>query len=126
MTLARRIADIKLPTFSTTSSQNADAMVVKMDGNADMTAHEPLKAFLDDLHKMTRTYRIREVTFDVQELYFMNSSCLSLFLRLINAVVESQASHSYSLRFRSNPNLRWQKRSLDAIRTYAKDVVSIE
>jgi anti-anti-sigma factor len=121
-----RITDVKIETFSTQSREQSDAIVIKMSGNADMAAHDRLKSFLDDVHVAAKSLAVREVTFDVQELYFMNSSCLSLLLRLINAVVESPGGKPYGLRFRSNANLRWQARSLRALGSYAQDIVVVE
>jgi hypothetical protein len=118
------IADISVPTFSTQSHKRPEGIAVSFTGNADMAIHAQLKVFLDELHGAASGMHAREVIFDVQELYFMNSSCLSLLLRLINTILASP--NKYSLRFRSNPNLRWQKRSLQAIQSYARDIVVIE
>jgi anti-anti-sigma factor len=119
------IRDIKIQTFSTQSEQRGDALVVSLSGNADMAVHDQLKSFLDDLHRTAGALSIEETVFELQELYFMNSSCLSLLLRLVNSVLQSK-QHKYTLRFRSNPNLRWQKKSLEAIRSYAREVVVVE
>jgi len=91
-----------------------------------MAVHERLKAFLDDLHGTVKAARAKEAVFEFQELYFMNSSCLSLLLRFINTVVGTQSSQQYVVRFKSNPKLRWQQKSLDALRAYAQDHVFIE
>jgi len=120
------INDIKVPTFSTRSQRDVETITVAFTGNADMAVHEQLKVFFDELHVLAEVSRVREAVFDLEELYFMNSSCLSLLLRLINSIKESRRPHHYKLRFRSNPNLRWQKRSLEAIRSFAADVVAVE
>jgi anti-anti-sigma factor len=124
--LALSITDVEKDTFKTRSAAKDGAIVVQMRGNADIAAEAPLKKFLDDLHAEAKRLAIRETLFEVQELYFMNSSCLSLLLRHVNTVLQSSTSHAYKLRFRSNHNLRWQKRSLQALRAFAPDVVSIE
>jgi hypothetical protein len=120
------ISDIREQTFSTRSQHQANAIVVSMSGNADTAIHDRLKIFLDEVHETARAVRIKETVFEVRELYFMNSSCLSLFLRLINVVVESPSSQKYTLRFQSNPNLRWQKKSLQALASFAQDIVVVE
>jgi anti-anti-sigma factor len=120
------IKDIKIQTFSTYSQQQGDTLVVALSGNADMAVHDQLRAFLDELHRTAGAHSIREAVLEMQELYFMNSSCLSLLLRLVNSLLKSKPP-AYTIRFRSNPNLRWQKKSLDAIRAYAgTDVVVVE
>jgi anti-anti-sigma factor len=119
------VSDIKITSFSTRSQQRGDALIVAMSGNADMAAHDQLKVFLDEVHRTAAGLGVRETVLELQDLYFMNSSCLSLLLRLVNSVLQSKHS-KYILRFRLNPNLRWQKRSMDAIRSYAEDVVVVE
>jgi hypothetical protein len=120
------VGDIKLDGFSARSEDRAGAIVVWLRGNADMAVHERLKGFLDALGAAAKSARANEVIFELEELYFMNSSCLSLILRFINGALELKAPQQYKARFRSNPNLRWQKKSLEAIHTYAKDLVIIE
>jgi anti-anti-sigma factor len=117
---------IKAEGFTAQLEQRGSAVVVSLRGNADMAVHEKLKAFLDDLHATVRTTHAKEAVFDFEELYFMNSSCLSLLLRFINTVVGSQASQQYLVRFKANPKLRWQQKSLEALRAYAQDHVFIE
>jgi anti-anti-sigma factor len=117
---------IKAEGFTAQLEQRGSAVVVSMRGNADMAVHERLKAFLDDLHGTVKAARAKEAVFEFQELYFMNSSCLSLLLRFINTVVGTQSSQQYVVRFKSNPKLRWQQKSLDALRAYAQDHVFIE
>jgi hypothetical protein len=120
------ITDIEEATFSTQSARKASTIVVKMRGNADTTIHDRLKVFLDDVHRAAEKLHFSEAVFDVEELYFMNSSCMSLILRMINGMLESPQSKKYVIRFRSNRNLRWQRKSLEAIRSYAPDVVVVE
>jgi anti-anti-sigma factor len=117
---------IKAEGFSAQLEQRGVAVVVSLRGNADMAVHEQLKVFLDDLHAMAKATRAKEAVFEFEELYFMNSSCLSLLLRFINAVVGSQASQQFLVKFKSNPKLRWQQKSLEALRAYAQDHVFIE
>jgi anti-anti-sigma factor len=112
--------------FTAQLEHRGSVVVVSMRGNADMVVHERLKAFLDDLHGTVTAARAKEAVFEFQELYFMNSSCLSLLLRFINTVVGTQSSQQYVVRFKSNPKLRWQQKSLDALRAYAQDHVFVE
>jgi anti-anti-sigma factor len=124
MTLALR--DVQDETFGTRSRCEGEGIVVQMRGNADIGAQERLKTFLDALHLEAKRLKVRETVFDLEELYFMNSSCLSLLLRHINAIMQATGGQGYRLKFRSNPNLRWQRRSLQALRSYAPDIVTVE
>lgn len=117
---------IKAESFSAHYEAQGNKIVVWMRGNADMAVHERVKAFLDTLDEAVRAARAKEAVFELAELYFMNSSCLSLLLRFINGVVGLAAADQYQVRFRSNPNLRWQKKSLAALHAYAQDLVVVE
>jgi anti-anti-sigma factor len=117
---------IKAEGFTAQLEHRRSAVVVSMRGNADMEVHERLKTFLDDLDKTVRATHAKEAVFEFEELYFMNSSCLSLLLRFINAVVAAPGGNQYVVKFKSNPKLRWQQKSLEALRSYAQDVVFIE
>jgi anti-anti-sigma factor len=120
------IKEIREKAFVATSAQRGDSIVVTMNGNADSGVQDKLKVFLEELHNAAKFLRIREAVFDMHDLYFINSSCLSLFLRLLNAVHESRETHAYTFRFRSNPNLRWQRPRLESLRSYAKELVVVE
>jgi hypothetical protein len=117
---------IKAESFSAHYEAKNNQMIVWMRGNADMAVHERVKAFLDALDQAVRQEGSKEAVFELGELYFMNSSCLSLLLRFINGIVSLRASEQYRVRFKSNPNLRWQKRSLAALHAYAQELVVVE
>jgi hypothetical protein len=117
---------IKAESFTAHYEAKGNQMFVWMQGNADMAVHERVKAFLDALDKAVKEAGSKEAVFELGELYFMNSSCLSLLLRFINGIVAQRASEQYRVRFKSNPNLRWQKRSLAALHAYAAELVVVE
>jgi hypothetical protein len=125
-TTALSVGEIKAEGFSANTESRSGAILVWMRGNADMAVHERLKGFLDALGIAAKSARPKEVVFEFEELYFMNSSCLSLILRFLNGVLELPAAQQYKARFRSNSNLRWQKKSLQAIQAYAKELVILE
>jgi hypothetical protein len=120
------VGEIRVETFVAQMKQQGDALVVGMRGNGDTAVLEQLKLFLDELLATAKSARVQEVTFEIQDLYFMNSSCLSLLLRFLNGSLEQRPPQRFRVRFRSNPNLRWQKKSLEAMRAYAMDIVVIE
>ncbi len=120
------VGEVKADGFSARVESRGGTIVVWMRGNADMAVHERLKGFFDALGAAAKVAHAKEIVFEFEELYFMNSSCLSLILRFINGVLEAKPAHQYKARFRSNPNLRWQKKSLQAIHAYAKELVIIE
>lgn len=117
---------VKTQWFTAQMEQRGDQIFVSMSGNADMEIHERLKKFLHDLHAMAKALRPQEVVFQFQELYFMNSSCMSLLLRFINDVQSSRAAEQFNVRLRSNPDQRWQRKSFDAMQAYAPELVTVE
>jgi anti-anti-sigma factor len=118
--------DIQMDGFTLRSEHAQAAIVATLKGNADMAVQEKFKAALENIANLAKASRMREVVFDWNELYFMNSSCLSLLLRFINGVLELPAGSRFKVRFRSSPNLKWQQKSLKALRSYADELVVIE
>jgi hypothetical protein len=117
---------VKTQWFAAQTERRDHNLFVSMSGNADMDVHERLKNFLRELHALAKAMRTAEVVFQFQELYFMNSSCMSLLLRFINDIVSSRSTEQYKVRFRSNPEQRWQRKSFDAMQAYAPDLVIVE
>jgi hypothetical protein len=54
----------------------------------------------------------------------MNSSCFKSFVVWIDSVKNAQPG--YRIRFLTDPNLHWQRRSLEALRRLAANVVTID
>ena len=117
---------VKTQWFAAQTEQRDNSIFVSMSGNADMEIHERLKHFLHELHMLAKAVRPNEVVFQFHELYFMNSSCMSLLLRFINDIASSRITDQYKVRLRSNPEQRWQRKSFDAMQAYAPDLVSVE
>jgi hypothetical protein len=97
---------------------------MRLWGNADLRVNGPLGPFLDQVDDQARRNHMGEVVADFRELVFMNSSCLKEFVRWI-ALVEERAEH-YRIRFLSDPDAQWQSRSLQALRAFAPNLVTIE
>jgi hypothetical protein len=103
-----------------------EEILVRFLGTADMEATSALEHFLKRLHGEVSRSRVRLVVFDVSELGFMNSSCFKCFVSWIDLVTKVSAEARYEVHFRSNPQLQWQRRSLEALHRFAPDVVSLE
>jgi hypothetical protein len=111
--------------FALTPNLAHDVLTVKFTGNGDMAAVAPLASFLKQTHREATHLGVKEVRFDLLELYFMNSSCFKSFVTWIDAVSHA-GSQGYRIRFIANPKQHWQRRSLDALRRLADNVVTIE
>jgi hypothetical protein len=62
---------------------------------------------------------------DFRAFDFMNSSCFKAFVTWIGLVQELE-SGQYKIRFLSDEGKHWQRRSLDALRCFAVDLIQIE
>ena len=120
------LGEIQMDGFSMRTERAHGSIIATLRGNADMAVQEKLKSLLDDISEAAKAAGAGEVVFDWSELYFMNSSCLSLVLRFINGALELPQHARYKVRFRSSPNLRWQQKSLRALHSYAQQLVVIE
>lgn len=98
---------------------------VKLTGNGDLQMKPALADFLKVLHEETRRLGATRVKVDLTELYFMNSSCLKCVADWLGTVAKAVAPERYRVEFITNPNLRWQRRSLSALKSFARDVVEV-
>jgi hypothetical protein len=110
--------------FSCTPSFAEGNLTVTFTGTGDVAAVELLGSYLKRLHVEAQRLGASEVRCDFRKLTFMNSSCFKAFVVWIDTVKNS--SQSYRIRFLTDPEMHWQKRSLEALRRLATTVVSIE
>jgi anti-anti-sigma factor len=101
-------------------------MDVLLSGNADMRSAPQLQDWLHALHEESARAHVEEVVIDLRTLEFMNSSCFKGFLSWISEVRDGDAAHQYRIRFLSDPNMLWQRRSLHALSCFAVDLITIE
>lgn len=102
-----------------------EEITVKLTGNADMAATPILATWLPRVHADAVRLNIRLVTFDLRELYFMNSSCLKCFASMLTSLRPPREG-GYEVRFLASATLHWQSRSLGPLQAIAKDNVKIE
>jgi hypothetical protein len=101
-----------------------DKLTVAFTGTGDAAAIEVLGDYLRRLHTEAERLLVAEVTCDFRQLSFMNSSCFKAFVLWIDTV--KNASRSYRIRFLTDPTMHWQRRSLEALRRLATNVVSVD
>jgi hypothetical protein len=111
--------------FQLTPRIEDEALVVNFSGNGDMSAVEALGKYLRQVHQEAVALKVQDVSFDFRDLYFMNSSCFKAFVTWIDQASRSE-QHGYLIRFLTNPRLHWQRRSLEALRCLAPNVVRVE
>lgn len=110
--------------FSCAPSLEDGKLLVTFSGTGDVGAVELLSGYLKRLHREAQRVGVSEVRCDFRKLSFMNSSCFKAFVVWIDTVKTSD--HGYRIRFVTDPDMHWQRRSLEALRRLATNVVSIE
>jgi len=125
--MTARITDIQTQSFSAEVQQpGPDLLRLSLRGSADRVVFKKLEVLVGELTEHARAFRIKEIHFDVQELYFVDSSSLSLFLRLDNALAEGRSQQPCMLRFHSNPRLTWQKKSFGALSASSTGAITVD
>ena len=109
------IDPIELEGFSCWPREQGHLLVLEMRGEADLAASNPLRELLEQVHAFALESARDEIVIDLTELEFMNSSSFKAFVTWIVDLVELPEAQRYKLRFRSNPMLQWQRRSMKAI-----------
>ena len=91
-----------------------------------MEVHAQLAQFLERLHGVVCEKRAGRVAADIRDLYFMNSSCLKLFVIWVSRVAKLAENSRYRVVFLADANLPWQRRTLEAMQAFAPAVMEIE
>lgn len=111
--------------FSAAAHRDDATIAAWIKGNADYAAYDGLEMLLTRIHAEAKRAPIREVVIDLRQLEFMNSSCFKSFVSWISDIQDLPAENQYKIRFRSNPKLHWQKRSLHSLRCFAVDLITV-
>jgi hypothetical protein len=110
--------------FACAPSLEDGKLTVSFVGTGDVAAIELLAGYLKRVHGEAERLGVSEVTCDFRQLSFMNSSCFKAFVVWIDTV--KNAAKAYRIRFLTAPEMHWQRRSLEALRRLATNVVSVE
>jgi anti-anti-sigma factor len=101
-------------------------MAVRFSGTADSETTGDLERVVEKLHSEAQRLGAKKVTANFRDLEFMNSSSFKVLVTWLADVRELDAAHQYRIHIQSNPEHHWQSRSLEALRCFAVDLVSIE
>ena len=102
------------------------AVKLRLVGTAESDAMTALNKLLKGLHEKAVEQGVREVTVDLRELEFMNSSCFKAFISWVGEVEELALERQYQIRFMSDPKKHWQERSLGALVCFATHLIRVE
>ena len=112
--------------FSATTRRDGETAELALTGNADAQVTGAFHDLLTRLHPELVRLGVRFVVVDFRALEFMSSSCLRAFVTWISVLKDTDAGQQYRMVLRSNPELRWQRRSLNALAVIATSLVSVE
>jgi hypothetical protein len=112
--------------FAANASTGEGRILVSLSGTADVTIRNQLDHFLREVHQEAQHRRAEQVTVDVRQLEFMNSSCLKCLVWWVSTVQEQPTEGKYRIVFLSSPSVYWQRRSLEALACLASDLISIQ
>lgn len=93
-------------------------------GTGEAEGAAVLDRFLAQLHQQALTRELREVTLELMELEFINSSCLKAMVAWIYKV--DTEGRPYKIRLLRDASLHWQRTSIATLQRLAPDVVVIE
>jgi len=111
--------------FSGTATHEGTVITAHLKGNADYAALDALEMLLTRIHSEATRLGATEMVIDLRQLEFMNSSCFKCFLSWITDIQELETERQYRVKFLSNPQLHWQKRSLHSLRCFAVELITV-
>jgi len=101
-------------------------LTVHFAGSADSRSMMSIDGLLTKVHAEALRLAVGEVTADFRGFDFMNSSCFKAFVSWICRVEELDAAAQYKICFLSDEAKHWQRRSLDARKSFAVDLIRTE
>jgi hypothetical protein len=110
--------------FSGVARLDGPLLNVLLEGTADYAAADDMDSLLSRAHAEAVQADVIEAVVDLRQLEFMNSTCFRSIVTWITDINEL-ADKRYKVKFLSNPQLYWQKRSLHSIQAFAPDLVTI-
>ena len=118
------VSEVSSETFRATPRRDDARLVLEFSGSGDMSAIALVAEFLKQVHGAAQLENIVEVCCDFRQLTFMNSSCFKSFVVWIDTV--KNAERRYQILFLTDANHHWQRRSLEALRRLAANIVTID
>jgi hypothetical protein len=113
------------PGFAIIPEAAAHHLTLRFKGVADMASIQPLDDYLRAVHDEAMSAKAESVIVDFRALEFMNSSCFKCFVEWLGTVQDLPEDERYKVVFESNRDMHWQRRSLNALRCFAMDVVTV-
>ena len=119
---------LNLPTIAeqglTLAPVDADGARVRFSGAGDTEGVAVFERFLALLHDEVVAHGLKQIAVDLEQLTFINSSCLKALVSWIYKV--DTGGRPYTIVLLRNPRMHWQKSSLSTLQRLAPQVVSIQ
>ncbi|XXX80621.1 hypothetical protein WMF30_17850 [Sorangium sp. So ce134] len=118
-----RLDPVVTDSFGIEPALRDDTLCVRLTGRGDMAAAAPLGRVVKALEGEVMRLSVSTLELDVRGLCFMSSSCLKAFVSLICGL----AGHGMKcrIRFVTDAQLAWQRRSLRPLDRMCPELVSI-
>jgi hypothetical protein len=116
---------LTLSGFEVHPVQKDGTLELSLRGNADMTVSSSLGRYLKEVDAKARLDGVGIVHVRLGDLYFVSSSCFQAIAAWLLAVAARNAPERYTVKFETHAAHGWQRRSLEAIRRVAPDVVVV-
>jgi hypothetical protein len=124
--MTTEVPTIKTSDLRSETSFEGTGVLIKLVGSAESEAMTALDDLLTKMHARAVEGAVREVTVDMRDLDFMNSSCFKAFVSWIGEVQDLETQRQYRIRFLSDEQKHWQRRSLGALSCFAVDLIQVE
>jgi anti-anti-sigma factor len=117
------VADVGTDAFRTHSSERGQVCFVRLEGCLDMETNPAFIQFLNNLTPVIKSARWTEIAFDFKTLYLMSSCAISSLAGWVTNIEQARAHCRIS--FHTDPNLKWQARTLDGIRRLSPNQIRV-
>jgi hypothetical protein len=105
---------------------SGDPAELRLSGSADIVIADSLEAMVGELHEALEASNARAVVIDMRSLELMNAAAFNALVTWLGLVHEMPPERRYQFRFRSNPEIHWQRRSLETLSCFATDLITVE
>jgi hypothetical protein len=118
--------EVKQEQFSARLSPFSAGIRVQFRGTISTTDPAAvLNPFVDAVHDRAVRAGEREVSVDLKDLEYCNSSGFKTFIHWIRRIKELPEDRRYKLRFLTSADRKWQRSSLLALTVFAEELVDI-
>lgn len=111
--------------FRGTAHHEGTRFQLVLEGNAEYAALDALEMLLDRTHSEALRLGVKDVIVDLRTLDFMNSSGFKCVLSWITTIQELDPEARYRVELLSSARQHWQKRSLNALRCFAVELITV-